>query len=192
MAEACPEDSAATLKFVMSSQPNGKQTKAQWFALRVRPKHEKRVAELMGVVGFECFLPLQQVRRRWSQRWQELELPLFPGYVFSCFGREDWARAINVPGVVGAVRFGKTLAVVEQEEIEALRLAESAHCSLEPCSYFPVGQRIQIVDGALTGLTGTVVLDQGRSELVLSVTLLQRSVRVKIERDSLDRVLKAA
>ena len=190
MAEACPKSSRHP-KFLMSSEST-EQAEPKWFALRVRAKHEKSVAELIRLTGFDCFLPVQHVRRRWSQRWKELELPLFPGYVFSRFSREHWTRVVNVPGVVDAVRFGKTLATVEEEELKALRVAENARCDLEPCAYFPVGEHIQIVDGPLHGLSGTVVMDQGRSELILSVTLLQRSVRVKIERELLDRVLTAA
>ncbi|HEX4169197.1 MAG TPA: UpxY family transcription antiterminator [Bryobacteraceae bacterium] len=176
----------------MSSQAISERPESNWFALRVRSRHEKRVAELLTRTGVDCFLPLQHVRRRWSQRWTELDLPLFPGYLFACFERERWTRVVNVPGVVDAVRFGKVLAPVDIEELAALRIVQGARCELEPCPYFPTGQRIQIAGGPLAGLSGTVTEDQGRSQLVLSVTLLQRSVRVKIERDSLELVRSAA
>lgn len=176
----------------MTLELNDARPGSKWFALRVRAKHEKRAVELMSVAGFSSFLPLQHVRRRWSQRWKELDLPLFPGYVFSRFGREDWSRIINLPGVVDAVRFGEKLAPVDEDELQALRLAEKARYGLEPCAYFPAGQRIRIVDGPLAGLIGTVARDQGRAELILSVTLLQRSVRLTIERDLLELALAAA
>ena len=170
----------------MSSDGNGQIGGENWFALRVRPNHEKRVAELMGAGEFLWCLPVQQVRRRWSQRWKDVEVPLFPGYVFACFGREQWPRIMNVPGVVDAVRFGKTLAPVDRDEIEALRTAERAACELAPSPYLPAGEKICIREGPLAGLNGTVAEDQGRAHLILSVTLLQRSVRVTIERDLLE------
>jgi transcription antitermination factor NusG len=156
---------------------------AKWFALRVKSKHEKKAADLLEYSGFEAFLPISRMRHRWSQRWKEVELPLFPGYVFARFDRSGWARVVNVPGVIDAVRFGKALAAVEEQEIEALQLVQRAGCLVEPCAYYPPGHRIRIEDGPLSGLTGNVVEDSGVAHIILSVTLLQRSVRVKVDRD---------
>jgi transcriptional antiterminator NusG len=157
--------------------------KAKWFALRVKSKHEKKAADLLEYSGFEAFLPLSRMRHRWSQRWKEVKLPLFPGYVFARFDRGGWARVVNVPGVIDAVRFGKALAAVEEKEIEALQLVQRTSRLVEPCAYYPAGHHIRIEDGPLSGLTGNVVEDQGFAHVILSVTLLQRSVRVKIDRE---------
>ncbi|PYV81621.1 MAG: hypothetical protein DMG05_29645, partial [Acidobacteria bacterium] len=60
-------------------------TGVQWFALVVRSQHEKMVASVLHSKGYEEFLPLYTVKRRWSDRIKQLELPLFPGYVFCRF-----------------------------------------------------------------------------------------------------------
>ena len=39
-----------------------------WFAVRVRPRHEKTTAIGLRQRGLEEFLPLHTVRRRWSDR----------------------------------------------------------------------------------------------------------------------------
>jgi hypothetical protein len=38
--------------------------------------------------GLEEFLPLQQARRRWTERVQAIDLPRFPGYLFCRLGME--------------------------------------------------------------------------------------------------------
>jgi hypothetical protein len=54
-----------------------------WFALRVKSRTEKVVATIARNKGYEEFLPLYQCRRKWSDRFKSVELPLFPGYVFA-------------------------------------------------------------------------------------------------------------
>ncbi len=154
-----------------------------WFALRVKPNHEKRVSELINYQGIEEFLPLYRARRRWGQRMQNVDVPLFPGYVFSRFTRQDWTRVVETPGVVDAVRFGNTLASVDREEIQALQLVQQYKTALQPSPYLRPGQSIRVTAGPLAGVKGTLMEIKGLVRLVLSVTILQRSVLVEIDRN---------
>ena len=154
-----------------------------WFALRVKPNHEKRVSELINYQGLEEFLPTYRVRRRWAQRWQNIDVPLFPGYVFSRFERQSWTKIINTPGVIDAVRFGTTLAAVEQDEIQALQLVQRSKTAMQPSPYLMPGQIMRVTAGPLAGVNGTLLEIKGTTRLVLSVTLLQRSVLVEIDRN---------
>ena len=154
-----------------------------WFALRVKPNHEKRVSELINGQGLEEFLPLYRVRRRWAQRWQNIDTPLFPGYVFSRFERQSWTTIINTPGVIDAVRFGSTLASIEDEEIRALQSVQRSKLAMEPSPYLRPGQLMRVTAGPLAGINGTLIEMKGLTRLVLSVTLLQRSVLVEIDRN---------
>ena len=56
-----------------------------WYALWVRSRHEKSVASILTLKGYETFLPMHKARRRWSDRNQDVELPLISGYVFCRF-----------------------------------------------------------------------------------------------------------
>lgn len=154
-----------------------------WFVLRVKPKHEKQVFRLIDLLGHESFLPVYRVRQRQAPRWQDVEKPLFPGYVFCRFDRASWVPIINTPGVVDALRIGKTLAAVDEEEIEALQLVQQAKTAMQPWPYLRIGQRIRIDAGPLAGLKGILSQVKGQRRLVLSVTLLQRSVLVEIDED---------
>jgi transcriptional antiterminator NusG len=53
-----------------------------WYALYTCPRHEKCVAQQIEQRSISCFLPLYRSARRWKDRRKELELALFPGYVF--------------------------------------------------------------------------------------------------------------
>jgi transcription antitermination factor NusG len=51
-----------------------------------------------------------------------------------------------------------------------------------PWPYLEVGQKVRIEDHVLQGLEGILVGFKGRHRIVVSVSLLQRSVSVEIDR----------
>lgn len=167
----------------MSNPLRSENDSLPWFALRVKPNHEKRVSELIGYQGIEEFLPLYRVRRKWAQRWQNIDVPLFPGYVFSRFERHSWAKVMNTPGIIDAVRFGTTLASVDDDEIQALQLVQRSKTAVQPSPYLRAGQPIRVTAGPLAGVNGTLLEVKGVTRLVLSVTILHRSVLVEIDRN---------
>lgn len=154
-----------------------------WFAVQVRTLMEKTAANLMQYKDLECFLPLGKSRRRWSDRMKELEVPLFPGYLFCRFDPCNRLPILKTPGVIQIVGMGKTPIPVDEDEIAAIQRVEKSGVQAQPWPFLPVGRTAQIGYGPLRGLTGVVVNVKSESKLVLSVTLLQRSVAVEIDRD---------
>ncbi|MBV8903143.1 MAG: hypothetical protein JOZ22_05855 [Acidobacteriia bacterium] len=53
--------------------------------------------------------------------------------------------------------------------------------AVEPCSYLAEGSRVRIVRGALAGLEGVLIKVRSSYRMVLSVSLIQRSVRVEVD-----------
>jgi len=153
-----------------------------WFALKVRPRHEKTTAWALHNKGFEEFLPLYRSRRRWSDRIKELDIPLFPGYVFCRLDPEDRLPALTTAGVVALVGIGKTPSPVEEAEIVALQAVVRSGLRAEPWPFLRIGQAVRIELGPLAGLEGILAEIRNRHRLVVSVTLLQRAVAVEIDR----------
>jgi len=154
----------------------------RWFALRVRSRCEKLVAALLHHKGLEEFLPLYRSRRQWSDRVQSVELPLFPGYVFCRLDPLYRLPVLITPGVLHFVGVGRIPAPVEDEEIVAIRSAVQSGLQTEPWPFLDVGQRVRLEDGPLTGLEGILIEVRKQHRIVVSVTLLRRSVAVEIER----------
>lgn len=156
----------------------------QWFAIRVRPRCEKQVAEVLAGKGYQQFLPLHRQRRQWSDRVVETQLPLFPGYVFSRLDVQTRLPVLTTPGVLSIVSVGRIPQPVEDCEIDALQVLVRSRLTVEPWPYLHVGQQVRIVRGPLAGARGLLVGVKSASRLVVSVTLLQRSVAVEIPEDS--------
>jgi transcription antitermination factor NusG len=133
--------------------------------------------------GIEEFLPLYQRRSRWSDRVKSLELPLFPGYVFCRLNLEHRFPLLTIPGVVNIVGAGKVPVPLDEAEITALQAAAQSGLASEPWPFLVVGQQVLIERGPLAGLKGLLVDVRKRYRVVLSVTLLNRSVAIEIDRD---------
>lgn len=153
-----------------------------WFVLRVKTNREKSIACLLRQKGYVDFLPLYTEPRKWSDRIKEMQLPLFPGYVFCRFDAQHKLPVLTTPGIIHIVGAGGIPEPVNETEIAALQLAVTSGRFLEPWPFLKVGQRLTIQSGPLRNVEGILSEIKGERKLVLSITLLQRSVAVQIER----------
>jgi len=152
-----------------------------WYAIHTRVRHEKIVAQALADKGYEEFLPLCKCRRRWSDRTKELELPLFPGYIFCRFDLEHRLPILVTPRVEYIVGIGKVPFPVDEAEIVVLQSIVKSGLPAEPWPFLQVGQQVQIDYGPLEGVNGLLLALKKPCRLVVSVTLLQRSVAVEID-----------
>jgi transcription antitermination factor NusG len=156
-----------------------------WFALRLRSKYEKITATHLRERGYEEFAPSYKVEKRWSDRTKQIDQFLFPGYLFCRFDPHDRLPILTAPGVVDVVGFGKSPEHIPDAEIERVRIMVGSGLLVTPYPYLQVGQSVLIERGPLTGLEGILVEVKGKTRLVVSVNLLQRSVSAEVDRHSI-------
>jgi transcription antitermination factor NusG len=152
-----------------------------WFALQVRARQEASVADQLKGQGYEGFLPFYKLRKRWSDRIKEFDAPLFPGYLFCRFNPHNRLPILKTPGVIQIVGFNNIPAAVDEAEIVSIQRLVSSGIQHQPCGFLAVGDRVRISAGPLLGLEGILTGIKGNHRLVLSVSLLQRSVAVEID-----------
>lgn len=158
-------------------------THSHWFALYVKSCHENATSRLLRALGFVEFVPTFAVRSTWSDRVKKSERPLFPGYVFCRFSRTQRGIILSLPTVVRIVGNGPEPCPIDEREIQALQLVFQAQQSFTPVPYLRIGQKVRIERGPLRGLEGLLEQDKNRHWIVLSVTVLERSVAVEVSRD---------
>lgn len=154
-----------------------------WFALRVKSRFEKVVASLAQNKGFEQFLPIYQSRRQWSDRLKSVDVPLFPGYVFCRLNPQHRLPLLTIPGALHFVGIGKTPIPIDEREIASIQAAIQSGLYVEPWDFVEAGQQVRIENGPLAGVEGIYVGNTKQERIVVSVTLLKRSVAVAIDRD---------
>jgi transcription antitermination factor NusG len=152
----------------------------RWFALSVVPRKEKHTAQALRVKGYDEFLPLYSERRRWSDRVKKVELPLFTGYVFARFDPKLRLPLLKMPTVLSIVGLGRDPEPIPDREIEALQAVCRSGVDAIPHPYVTIGAKVRVNDGPLNGVEG-ILLEEKKSRMILSITLLQRSVSVEVE-----------
>ena len=155
----------------------------EWFAVGVAPRHEKSVSQILDHKGYETFLPLYSRRHQYAGRAREFQVPLFPGYLFCRVDPAVRLPVLTTPGVRYFLGAGRVPIPIEEAEITALRRAVLAGVAMAPHAFWQTGQKGRIAAGPLAGVEGIVVDARKPLRLLLSVTLLQRSVLLEIDSD---------
>ena len=159
-----------------------------WYAVYTCPRHEKSVALQMERQQVPCFLPVYKSVRRWKDRQKQLELPLFPGYVFVQMALKDRLQVLQTSGVVQLVSVhGKPIPLADLE-VEALRTGLARNIVAEPHPYLRVGRRVQVQNGPLAGLEGILIRRKDKFRVVLSIHLIERSVAVEVDESAIQPV----
>jgi transcription antitermination factor NusG len=137
---------------------------------------------LLSGKGYQTLLPTYQTKKRWNGRLRELKAPLFPGYVFCQFDALNRLPILVTPGVIAVVGRGRVPIPVDDAEIAAIRTVVSSGLHAEPWPYLEIGQKVRIESNALYGLEGVLINFKGNHRIVVSVSLLRRSVALEIDR----------
>jgi transcription antitermination factor NusG len=157
-----------------------------WYALYTCPRHEKQVAEQIKQRRISCFLPLYRSVRRWKDRRKELELALFPGYVFVHIGLQDRLSVLQLRGAVRFVSFNGHPAPLPDGEMESLMNALASGVRANPHPYLTVGRRVRVRYGPLARAQGILVRRKDKFRVVLSLDILMRSVGVEVDESDVE------
>jgi len=141
----------------------------RWYAVYTAPRAEKKVSERFGQEGIEHYLPLQIVKRRWSDRIKEVEVPVINGYIFVHVPVNDLIKVIRIYGALQFVREAGRPAAIPDNQLARLRfMVEHAE---EPVEYsqesFEHGEQITITKGPLAGLQGELVEMKGKHKVLI-------------------------
>jgi len=153
----------------------------KWFAVRTVPRHEKRVNERLSERNIHSYLPVYRATRQWKKRPAlDIELPLFPSYVFVRIPYDARSRVLSAPGVLFILGNGRQAIPVPDPEIEAIRTGIENY-QVEPHPRPAIGEKVRIQNGHLAGFTGILVREKSRARVVLSVDALMQGVAVEVD-----------
>ena len=158
---------------------------APWHVLWTRSHFEDIVSDQLTAKGFHPFVPKVEC---WTFRRgarSVVRLPLFASYVFlnDVLDKPRHVEVRKTRGLVGILGEGwDRPAAVPGEEVEAIRRIAESGLPARPHPYLREGRRVRIAAGPLADVEGVLLrvrLDKGL--VVVSVSLLQRSVAVEID-----------
>ena len=161
--------------------PDRVKTEEPWYALQVRSRREDVVAKILANKGYCVFLPTFDARRKQTDRKKTVRSPLFPGYVFCQFRlSERTVPVVTTPGVQRIVGTSSGPSPVSKAQLESVRSICNAGLPHGP--YYPTdsGPTVRITEGPLAGVEGSLVTVNGHDTLVVTISLIHRSVSVQM------------
>lgn len=163
-----------------------------WYAVVTQPRHEKVVAEHFRAKSIESFLPLFSAPSRWKDRRVILERPFFPGYVFIRMNPGERHRIFGTAGVVRMLSFGGAPAVIDNAEIDAVRLCLTRGNKPGPHPYLATGESVRVISGPLSGLEGVVTRHKSGYRIVVSISLIHGSITAEVDLNQLEPLGKSS
>lgn len=159
-----------------------------WFAVHVRSRQEKVVGRSLTGKGLTVFVPLYRSRRQWTDRVEQIEMPLFPGYLFCRLDPNYRLPVLQTKGVVSVIGDSRGPIPVSELEVANIQRVTRSGEPITPWGFLQTGQRVRIVSGSLTGVEGVLIRVKNEYRVVVSTALLQRSISVEVDRDALSPV----
>jgi transcriptional antiterminator RfaH len=158
-----------------------KQNEFRWYAVYTRPRAEKIVYQRLVEEGVETFLPLQKTYRMWSDRRKMIEKPLLSSYIFVRIPRKDFPVVFKTNGVVKFITFEGQPASIPEKQIDNLKLLINSEAEIEISSEkFSPGDNVEVITGALSGLTGELIRVGGRKRVLVRIDRLDQNLILKI------------
>ena len=157
--------------------------RAPWEIAHLRSRQEKSVARLLLDAGVPFYLPQVQQTTKRAGRTFVSHLPLFPGYIF-LRRTEGLRRTLWRTSAVANM-----IEVLDQdqltEELLQVRELQASGAVLTPRTDFVAGDAVHITLGSFSGYSGIVVQERGALRLIVSVSMLKKSVAVEFPREVL-------
>jgi transcription antitermination factor NusG len=161
-------------------EPSAAEAELPWWVAHTRSRQEKALARYLLPLDVPFFAPQHEKRVRRGGRSFSSYLPLFPGYVFFRGSLESRQTVLRSQLLV------RILAVPDQDllhrELADLRSLQDSGASLVPYEEFQPGDAVRVTAGPFQGYSGVVVREQTRLRLVVSITMLRKTVAVEFER----------
>jgi transcriptional antiterminator NusG len=150
-----------------------------WFALHVRVRTEQQVSLALRSKGYEEFLPTLKANNNGSAAC----VPLFPGYLFCRLRSNVRGPVVTTPGVISVVGFGGRPAPIDPDEMRSIQVVANSGAVLRTWHGLCEGDKVRIEEGPLRGAVGVMVWNENKEHMLVSVTILTRTVVVELQRD---------
>lgn len=161
-----------------------------WRVIYVASRREKKVNELLNRAGVENFLPLIWVKRQWSDRLKQVEMPLFSGYLFVKPTDINRDVILQTPGVIKFLQYDGADARVLDVTISSLKLAiEKGHTFLNTEEiHVKIGNRVTVTAGPFSGVEGRVASYNNNNYVLIELEAIGKQMCIKIEKSYLKNV----
>lgn len=140
----------------------------------------------MGHMIFDIRIPVETVVENVNGKEKEVEVKLYPSYVFvkMCMTDETWHIVRNISGVTGFVGPGSKPVPLPDTEVANMGI-ESRVVELR----YTVGDSVRVVSGSLAGFVGVVKeISEDKKKIMVLASMFGRETPVELDADSVEKL----
>ena len=155
----------------------------KWYVLHTRSRFETVVGDGLLKKSMEVFLPKMRVPSKRRDRKMMIRVPLFPGYVFVKTDLNPYEH-LEIVKTTGAVRLigNRTGPIpVSEETVRSLRIMVASDQHIATGTRFKKGDRVMVVEGPFTGVTGVFSRYLGKGRVVVQIDALGQFAAVEVD-----------
>ena len=157
-----------------------------WFAIYVKSRSEKKVAQAFEESNIDFYLPLIKQLKQWSDRKKWVEEPLFKSYVFVHIDEKQYYEVLQVPGVVRYITFEKKAVPIRPQQIEAIKyFLNEKEPEFDNLQNWEKGRQVEVILGSMTGLIGQLVDVKGKHKVSILIDAINRTLLIQIPKTKL-------
>ncbi len=162
----------------------------KWYAVYTRYKREKLVRQRLEEKGVQVYLPLQRFKRYYVRKVKTVDLPLISCYIFVCINKAYYVPVLETADVVQFIKFNNQLSPIPQREIDIMRMVTGEELEVEavPRQNLRPGDRVEIISGRLTGLTGHLLEGGGNKNFLVDLESVGYSLQLEVPKEALRQI----
>ena len=161
----------------------------KWHIFYVYPRAEKVVCKNLQCLNYEVFLPTIRQTRIWKNRQRkEIEIPLFPNYIFVHTYDYELFDIKLLPKVVNYIAWEGRPSFISDQEVDAISRMLNMSVPLAVETEFCTGERVKIIAGPLAGHEGILVRQSGKTRFGIELKAINHTVLLQISTAVLEKI----
>ena len=165
--------------------------KLNWYVGFTKSCQEKKVAEVLTAMGVEHYLPIQKVRRKWSDRIKVIDKLVIPHMIFIFTDQDTRVKLLpEINGLTGYMSKGgpwNPIVVPERQMNDFRFMVENASDDvLFEQNPLKPGDPIEVLVGPLAGMRGELIKTE-KGEYVAIRLMSMGAAMVKVSLNSIRR-----
>lgn len=167
-----------------------------WFVGYTKPSHESTVADYLIRQGIEVYLPIQKLRRKWSDRTKIVDVKVLPGKIFIHTTKQQRVQLLrdfpygSLRGFMSNGGPGNPL-IIPDCQLETFRMmVDGSNENLVNFITAPLraGDKVRITTGAFRDFECVLTEVQGKKCMAVSMGALGTAT-LEISLDSVERLV---
>lgn len=156
----------------------------KWYVVHTRPRSEELATEHLRRQGYEVYSPRCSKTRRHARRFEQINVPLFPRYIFVKFDVEidHWRPIKSTIGVATIICRNEKPEPIRDTIVEQIKEQEGENGLVSIGELFSIrpGALVKINSGAFMDQTGVFDCWSSGQRVQVLLNILGRNLKVSL------------